>query len=276
MFRKNLDGAIIGSDATEPTAGSTNGNTGLRVEGAMTVPVAIPDSELADVLGDDEPLVQFDWGEGTLPSGVLELAARNLYFEAQCQGTLVYEPNTGTIRIGVLSPSPRELADLALLFHKRAKTWQPGSRGVKRWESLFIPACTIVPKGNADWTQRQHAPYRYSISMSKADIFPWGETFYDAAIGTKSAPIEPIESHYPYWLDIFKGDGVQDTFALSKTPITLAVDADATEVVSEARIIVPPANYTISTTPNIVFDPGSEPANGALVHVWYPIAESEL
>ena len=275
MFNKNSDGVIIGSDSTGPVAGSTNGTTGLTVEGAQTLPVSIPDSEKVDVSGDDSPQVQFDFGEPTLPSGVLELSTRNLAFEAQCQGTNVYEPNSGTIQIGVLSPGERELSDLALLMHKRAKSWQPGSRGVKRWETLFIPACTIVPKGSADWTQRQHAPYRYDISISKGDIFPWGETFYGSAVGTSSAALEPIKANYPYYMEIFRGNGVQDTFALTKTAITIADDADATNVVSVSRVLVSTANYTLNAN-NIVFDPGSEPANNAYVHVYYPIPESEL
>jgi len=268
IFAKNTNGAIVGSDTTEPVAGSSTGTHGLRLEGAMTIPVQIPDSEFVDVLGDDAPTVQFDFGESTLPSGVLELAARNLFMEALAQGTSVY--SVGNIDMGVLAPLTYELADLAMLLGKRAKTWKPGSRGVAMVEMLYLPSVTLSPKGNSDWTQRQHAPYRYSISMSKGNILPGGETFYGSAVGTDAAALIPVSGNYHLYVDIFKGNGVQDTFNLTKTAVTTD-----TSIVSEAGVFVAAADYTLSAT-QIVFDPGSEPANGALVQVWYPVEYNNL
>jgi hypothetical protein len=234
VFTKNASGAIIGSDATEPTAGASTGTTGLRIEGAMTVPLAPPDSELVDVLGDDALQVQFDFGEATLPNGILELSTRNL---------------------------------VALLLGRRAKSWTPGSRGIERWEMLFVPSVTMRPKGIADWTQRTHGPYRYGVSVSKGDIMPWGETFYQSALGADAAALEPIEANKPYYIDIFKGDGANLTFNLTKTP-NLVEQA----IVAEAGVFVAAADYTISAGPNLItFGGGNAPAAGALTHVFYPI-----
>ncbi|MCK5603759.1 hypothetical protein KAR91_17865 [Candidatus Pacearchaeota archaeon] len=270
VFVKNADGAIIGSDATEPTAGSSIANTGLRIEGAMTIPVSIPDSDTVDVFGDDALLVQFGFGASGLPNGILELAVRNLFLEAMAQGTTVNQQ--GNIDQGVLMPEVTDLADLALLLGRRAKTWTPGQRGVERWELLFIPSCTLDPKGSADWTQRQHGPYRFHISISKGNITPWGETFYNAAQGTDAAALEPIETNLPYWVDVFKGDGVSLIFGLSKTP-----ELTETVLVSEANILEPGANYALSAGPDrITYVGGQAPANDALIHVWYPVERNDL
>jgi hypothetical protein len=272
VLTKNSSGAMIGSDSTEPTAGASTGTTGLRVEGAQTLPIGPPDSELVDVTGDDEPQVQFDFGESTLPNGLLELSTRNLFLEAMTQGTTVYQPDSGNVDLGVLQPENRDLQDVALLLGRRAKSWTPGSRGVERWEMLFIPSCTLTPKGTADWTQRAHGPYRFGVSVSKGDIMPWGETFSIGTVGTSSASLEPVEANKAYWIDIFKGNGVNATFNLSKTPNTTE-----TALVGEAGVLVASANYTISTGPDIItFSGGNEPANLALVHVFYPIDESSL
>lgn len=272
VYTKNAAGAIIGSDATEPSAGSSIANTGLRIEAAMTMPVSIPDSDLIDVLGDDALTVQFDFGASTLPNGILELAARNLFLEALVQGTTVYEPQAGNIDQGVLMPEVTDLADVALLLGRRAKTWTPEIRGVERWELLFIPACTMNPKGSADWTQRTHGPYRFHISVSKGSITPWGETFYNDAQNTDAAALEPIEANIPYWLDIFKGNGASAIFALSHTP-----ELTETVLVSEANILVAGADYDLSVAPDrITFAGGSEPADGALIHVWYPVERNNL
>lgn len=270
VFAKNTSGVIVGSDTTEPVAGSSTGTSGLRLEGAQTIPVQIPDSEFVDVLGDDAPTVQFDFGESTLPQGVLELASRNLYFEAMAQGTSVY--NIGNIEAGVLAPRSYQLADLAMLLGRRAKTWKPGDRGNAKYEMLFLPSVTISPKGNSDWTQRQHSPYRYSISMSKGNLLPWGETFYDSAVGTDASALVPIKANYLYWLDIFKGNGANLTFNLGKTPVTTD-----TTIVTEAGVQVNGANYTISAAPNrITFSGGNAPANGAITHSWIPVEYNNL
>ena len=268
VFTKNADGVIIGSDAVEPVAGASDGNTGLRVEAAQTMPVTIPDSDLVDVMGDDFPTVQFDFGASSLPSGILELAARNLFLEALVQGTTVYE--IGNIDIGVLAPSVEDLADVALLLGRRAKSWSPGSRGVRRWELLFIPACTMNPKGLADLTQRAHGPYRFHISASKGNIMPWGETFYNAAFGVDSAALEPIEANLPYVLDIFQGDGVNLTFNLSHVP-----DLVETAIVSDDGTLVLGANYALSAGPDrITFTGGNAPTG--MTHVWYPVDRNDL
>jgi hypothetical protein len=270
VWTLNASGFIIGSDATEPTAGASDGNTGLRVEAAMTLPLTIPDSDLVDVLGDDALTVQFDFGASTLPGAVVEFAARNLFLEAMAQGTTVYQQ--GNIDQGVLAPEVEDLANLALLLGRRAKTWTPGQRGVERWEFLFIPSCTMSPKGPADYTQRTHGPYRFQISVSKGNITPWGETFYNAAQGTESAALLPIEANKAYWLDIFKGDGVNLTFNLSKTPNTIE-----TAIVTESNVFVAGANYALSAGPNrITFTGGNAPALDALTHVWYPVERNDL
>lgn len=272
VFTKNAAGRIIGSDSTEPTAGASTGTTGLRIEGAMTVPLAPPDSELVDVLGDDALQVQFDFGEGTLPNGILELSTRNLFLEAMVQGTEVYQPTGTNVDIGVLQPDVTDLQDLALLLGRRAKSWTPGSRGNERWEMLFLPSVTLRPKGIADWTQRTHGSYRFGVSVSKGDIMPWGETFYQSALGADAAALEPIEANKPYYIDIFKGDGANLTFNLTKTP-NLVEQA----IVAEAGVFVAAADYTISASPNLItFGGGNAPAAGALTHVFYPIDESSL
>jgi len=272
VWRKNAAGAIIGSDATEPTAGSSIANTGLRVEAAMTLPITIADSTLLDILGDDALTIQENFGADSLPGAVVEFAARNLFLEAMVQNTLVYQPQAGNIDQGVLLPEVPDLVDLALLLGRRAQTWTPGDRGDRRWEFLFIPSCTMEPKGPADYTQRAHGPYRFQIAISKGNITPWGETFSLGAQGTPAAALVPSEANLPYWLDIFKGDGVSLIFGLSKIPNLVE-----TTLVSEANVLVVGANYDLSTAPNrITFTGGNAPVNDALVHVWYPVERNDL
>lgn len=275
VFGKNENGVMVGSDATEPTAGASDGTSGLRMEGAMTVPIGLPDSEFVDVLGDDEPTVQFDFGESSLPSGMLELAVRNLDLEAMIQGTLVH--TSGNIKSGVLAPQTKQLADLAMLLGRRAKTWQPGDRGVQKRELLFLPAITLTPKGSADWTQRAHGPYRYAISTSKGNILPWGATFTQADQGTDAAALIPVEANYQYVANFFQGNGVNLTFNLTNIPVVADTAIVTERIGAAAPTVVPGGNYAISASPNLItFGGGNAPANGAIVTVWIPVERNNL
>ena len=275
VFAKNTNGVMVGSDTTEPTAGASDGTAGIRLEGAMTVPIGLPDSEVIAPLGDDEPTIQEDFGEATLPSGILQLTARNLYLEAMVQGTVVHE--SGNIKAGVLAPQTRQLADLAMLLGRRSKTWSPGDRGVKKRGLLFLPSITLTPKGNADWTQRAHGPYQYSIATSKGNVLPWGETFTQANQGTGAAALIPIESNFQYIVNFFKGNGVQLTFNLTHIPVVTDTTIVTERIGAAAPTVVPGGNYAVSAAPNLLtFGGGDAPADGAIVTAFIPVEVNNL
>jgi hypothetical protein len=275
VFAKNTNGVMVGSDTIEPVAGAGIGTAGIRVEGAQTVPIGLPDSEVITVMGDDEPTIQEDFGESTLPSGILQLAARNLYLEAMLQGTEVEE--IGNVKVGVLAPQTRQLADIAMLLGRRSKTWSVGDRGVKKRGLLFLPSVTLTPKGNADWTQRAHGPYQYSIATSKGNILAWGATFTQDGQGTDAAALVPVESNFQYIVNFFKGDGVQLTFTLTHIPVITDTTIVTERIGAAAPTVIAGGDYAITATPNLItFGGGNAPAAGAIVTVFIPVEENNL
>lgn len=265
IFTKDSNGLLLGSDSTAPVSGAADGNFGLRVEGAMTVPLGEPDSEFVDVVGDDEPEVQFDFGAPTSPSGVFEVTTRNPYLEAMLTGTTAYAPNVNNVT-NVIGAQGVSLEDVAILFQHQAKTNQPGLRGSSRWESQFVPSATIRPLNQADLTQRTHTPLRLSISISKGNMLPWGETMYDGNLGTSAANLAVSQNDYPYWTDIFEGDGATTVFNLTRTPVTTG-----TPIVTIDKVIT--ATDTVTASPNIVT---FAPAPTGRVIVWYPVLKKNF
>ncbi|MHC4646747.1 MAG: hypothetical protein ACYTBJ_14710 [Planctomycetota bacterium] len=252
IFTKDSNGLLLGSDGTGPTSGAADGTFGIRVEGAMTVPLGEPDSEFVDVVGDDEPEVQFDFGAATSPSGVFEVTTRNPYLEAMLTNTTAYAPNADNVT-NLIGAQGVELEDVAILFQHQAKTNQPGLRGSSRWESQFVPSATIRPLNQADLTQRTHTPLRLSISISKGNMLPWGETMYTGNLGSAAANIAASQNKYPMWTDIFEGDGVTTVYNLTRTPVT--------------------ATGTISASPNIIT---FAPAPTGRVVAWYPVLKKNF
>lgn len=261
IFTKDANGRLNGSDSTGPVSGSADGVFGIRVEGAMTVPVGEPESEFVDVVGDDEPEVQFDFGAATSPSGIFEVTTRNPYLEAMLTNTTAYVPNANNIT-NVIGAQGVKLEDVSILFQHQAKTNYPGLRGSSRWEAIFVPSATVRPLNQADLTQRVHTPLRLAISISKGNMLAWGETMYSGNLGTSAANMAVSQNDNLYWTDIFQGNGVTTVFNLTRIPIVTG----ATPIVTINNVIT--ATGTITASPNIIT---FAPAPTGRVVVWYPV-----
>lgn len=260
------NGYFHGNTVAGVVAGNADGQVMLRLETGRTVPLAIPEPEKVTPTGDNHPIVTFQFPSADLPSGILETAARNAEFEALCQGTKTLE--IGNLRIGALNPSGTDAADMCLLLMRQAKTWTPGSRGVSKWEAEFVNSCQITPLF-ADITERQHSPYRYSVTLSNSDRAVWGATWTTGEVGTEEMSQTPVDSDYPLMVQVWKGNAARTAFNLAYTPET---SGTAVIFVNGVQQTVT-TDYTI-TGKTLTFV--SPPASGAYIHALYEVVESEL
>jgi len=262
----DADGYFLGGSTTAPDAGDTDGSPLLRLEGARTLPVGIPEPEIVIVSGDDEPMVSFNFDAEDLPSGVFEQAQRDDLFEALVQGTLVDAQEN--IRIGVLDPADRADVGMCMLLSRRAKRWESGSRGVSVYQHLYLPAVSIKPLGN-DYTQRQFNAYLYSMNLSRSDRAGW-TSINDTEHGTTAASILPIESFYPLMLQHWVGDNVETTFTLIRDRET---DGSMRVYVDDVQQAETGIWTCADESDQLVF--GAAPADGARIDaIWeYPEAD---
>lgn len=262
----NSSGYMIGNTAAGATAGAQAGEGMARLEGARTIPVSIPEGDTVPVSGDDEPLVQFDFESENLPSGVLEMAVRNLTFEALIQGTSVEA--IGDVSVGILGPSGRAPEDMSLLLQRRSKKWSSGVRGVKAWEIILVPRCVIEPLG-VDVEQRAFSPYRYKVTASKADRFAWGATFTEGLHGTTGGSIVVVESDYPVHIHAALGNNSQQVFTLPYTPKSSSKIYVYDNGVRQALT----TDYTVSGA-DVTFV--GTPASNAVLNFLYEVDEADL
>jgi hypothetical protein len=260
------DGYFIGGTATAPTAGDQDGSGMIRLNGARTLPLNIPEPDIQVVTGDDEPMVSFEFDSENLPSGAFEMAARDNTFEALIQGTSVNVLSSDA-EVSVLDPKDRASQTMCLLLSRRAKSWQIGTRGVARWESLFVPRCTIKPLG-ASIEQRTHTPYQYSINASRSDRTGWS-TVSETNHGTTAASIFPIDSDNPLHMQRFTGDNAETVFNLDYTAVSGA----------KCYVFVNDVQQTITTEyavsgKTLTFV--AAPATDAVIVVLYEVAEADL
>lgn len=265
--RVDEDGIIVGTDGNAPVAGNQDGVGAIRLEGAKTVPVGIPDSEVVTATGDDQALVAFQFDPASLPSGVLETAVRDEDFEATAQGTKVQD--YGDLSLGVLQPRDSDRPDLMWLFQRRAKTWESGNRGNSAWEIAYAPVTVVTPRFN-QFEERATNGYPYSISLSTAGKFAWGATITEANNGTTGAPLVAINSDNPIHIKRFTGDNSETIFNLDYSPIS-----DAKTRVFIDGVLQSASGYAIDAAAKTLTFTGA-PTTAATIVVLYEVLAKDL
>lgn len=237
VARVNSDGYMIGG--LELAVAGDDPQPMYRMEGAQTAPISIGENEIITVIGDDDPLVTFGFEATTLPGGVVEMANRDVDLEALAQGTKVQQLKFA--KLGALQPKGGEPAGLFMLAQRRAKTWSPGSRGGKAWEALVILGANITPLF-AQIQQRQHTPYRYSVTTGKVSRKPWGELFTVAENGATAMPIFTLDLDNPINIESALGDGIEDAFVLNALPLS-GIDSLEVYVNGLAQVVTTDFTY---------------------------------
>jgi hypothetical protein len=263
----NSSGYMYGSTSDGATSGAAAGEPMLRLDGGRTVPVSLPEDEIVTVVGDNAPMVSFNFPPTELPNGVIELSERNDVFDALVQGLLV--ETLGDMRVSTYgTPDRSNQPDMCLLMMQKAKKWEAGVQGIKAWEMTLVPRCTITPLGN-DITQREFGPYRYSVNLQTTDRKSWGATFTDAINATESGTLIKIASDNPIMLQAFVGNGAAQAFTLAYTPVSAAKLFVHTDGVLQTN----PADYGLVGT-TVTFT--GTPDDGAVINALYEIAASAL
>lgn len=265
----NSSGYLQGNAASPASNGTIEGL--LRLRGARTFPVQIPDRDRVPASGDDETLATFSFASEQLPQGVLAMAVRDLDFEALTQGTLA--ETLGDLQLGALAPSGQANLTMMLLLMREAKKFEGATKGPAGWEILMIPACEITALG-AEWEQRTFSPYNYSISISKAARSIYGATYTEALRGTSELALEPVFSDNPIHIMGGFGDNAQTTFALTYAP--KAADGNKVLVhLNGAKLSygAGAGKYTVSGQ-SLIF--GTAPGSGVHIGVMYEVDASVI
>jgi len=257
-------GRVLGQSASL-TAGDQDGSNMGRLYGVKTMPTGIPEADQLDVTGDDQWLTSFLFGSASGPSGVLEMAVKDMNFEAALKGLTIYEHETFA-ELAVGMPKDPTYADVAFIFQRQAKSWTAGQRGSGRWEGVVITKANGEVLYN-DFNERAAPPYRYSITMSQSDMRPFGETFGESVFGTEQAAFYQFTSNNPVTLQAWRGDGAQDVFNFAHRP--KAANACAVYVEGIKQTIT--THYTIDPNAGSLgtIDFVTAPANNQLIHVFY-------
>jgi hypothetical protein len=261
----NSSGIFIGSTVTVPPVGTTTNGGMLRLDGAQTIPVQIGESVIVVQLGDDEPMVSFEFDSADLPSGVLQVAQADNVFDALVQGTKVQ--TVGDLELSALDPKGRESQPMCLLLQRRSKSWLSGERGSAKFEVFYILSCSIKPLG-ATLTQREVGPWSYSINLSRGDV-GLGMSINETDHGTTAMSIQRVDTDNPLHRVRGTGDGATLTYPLTYAPVSAAKTYVNVDQIRQTVTV----DYSISGT-SLIFVVA--PANNAVIDVVYEVDEGTI
>lgn len=257
-------GRVLGQSSSL-TAGDQDGSAMGRLHGVKNFPTGIPDPDIVNVTGDDDFMTSFTFASAEGPSGVLEMATQDMVFEAACIGLEILDQEDFSF-LALGAPKDPTYADLAFIFQRQAKSWTSGTRGSARYEGIIITKANCQPLFN-DFAERTANPYRYSISMSKSDMPPYGETFGTSVWGTEEMAFFKFTADNPTVLQTWRGNGAQDVFNFAHRPVSAVKCSVYVEGIKQTIT----THYTIDVNAGTLgtIDFVTAPANNQLVHVLY-------
>jgi hypothetical protein len=231
------------------TAGATGSGAG-RMRGVKTSDIVIPEPDIVNITGDDGPLGSFIFQPTATPGFNIDVGAADLQDEAYFQGTLV--ENSGDLSFGVLQPKDQAFPDFCLIGVSRAKSKMSGSDGVSGYSGIIIPKCQIVPLGRVSYTEREGGVFRYRVSVTMSDAYPWGQTLKDSINGTTGGAIMPWTAENRITIHAWTGNSVVSTFNTQETPASSSANKMrffVNNVINSGGLTITTATKSVAVVP---------------------------
>jgi len=266
MFYGVRDGAGYFNGPTATAVANGSGAGMALLEGVKNAPHSVAEPESVAVTGDNSVLGSFQFEPNELSSFILELATRDLTFEALAQSTLV--ATEGDISLSVIQPKAASYTNIIFLVTGEAQSRASGSIGTPQFETLLIPNATVVPLSRDGFAERAPATYRYRVTCNPVDKLPWGLALSDATNGTTESPAFTMNSENRLHVYRASGDGTTDDFVLTYSPAEAS--SDKVRVYVDGVLKTYTTDYTVTiATKTVTFAGGSIPTAGQKIVILY-------
>jgi hypothetical protein len=142
-----------------------------RAYGVKTTPIALPESTVVTVTGDDTRLGVFQFDSENLPTFTMTFGEVDQDIVGATQGTSLYRVAT-YYDFALLGPTGRDFSDMLIWVVSQAKSRVSGNKGTG-FHSLIIPRCNMTYLGR-NFEERAAATFSYQVTVDVFDTFPWG------------------------------------------------------------------------------------------------------
>lgn len=209
---------ILAVDANGyPTVESATEYSGIRIIGAKSMTLNIPDWQRLTATGDDRVLAQFVLPAQEGVNGELRVGSLDMTAEALLTGITV--KTVGEMKLLPFATEQADLPDVWLLGWREAKSVASGDSGRGHFEHVLMRA-KLTPLGG-EWGERTTEERRYMITALVTSKWPWGEALVLGTDGCEEMQLAYGTSEYVPRLSAFEGDGTTTVFNLvGKTAIS--------------------------------------------------------
>lgn len=262
--RLDTGGRLLGQSASL-TAGDQDGSNMGRIHGVKNFPPNIPEPDKVDVSGDDNWMTSFIFPAVEGPGGLLTTAVQDMDFEANALGLTVYNMEDQAL-LAIGGPKDPTFNDLCFVFQRQAKSWTAGTRGVRRYEGVYIKKANCQPLFN-EFAERTANPYGYFITMSRSDVFPWGYTMGTSEFGTEESAFDKFTADNPVTIQAWRGNAVQTVFNFAYRPAAATKCSVFIEGIKQTIT----THYTVAPTAGVngTITFVAAPGNNQLINVVY-------
>jgi len=209
---RDTDGTI--KIVGDPAAGVAY--SGVQISGALALTLTVPEPQRVTARGDDRPYHTFQLPPTENPTAELRVSKTNLGAIALITSTESFGSLKGR-RIGLATDKQGDEETLCMWGCREAIDSEEGSAtfGQKCWQTYLLLSCEAAVRP-ATMEDAAVGEFSYSIVTSPVTTDEFGASFSTEVNGFTKAPVLMIVTQYKYWLDAFKGDGVETEFTLTK------------------------------------------------------------
>jgi len=209
---------ILAVDANGyPTVESAVEYSGLRIMGAKSLTLNIPDWQRLTATGDDRVLAQFVLPAQEGVTGELRVGDFDMTAEALVSGINV--KTVGEMKTLPMATEQADLPDMWLLGWREAKSVVSGDAGRGHYEWVLLRV-KLTPLAG-EWGERSVEERRYMVTAQVTSKWPWGEALVLNTDGCEAMQLAYGSSEYVPRLSAFEGDNTTTVFALvGKTAIS--------------------------------------------------------
>jgi len=198
--------------------------SGLRIEGANALALAIPAPQRVSAQGDDRVYHTFTLPPTEVASGDLRVSKTNMNVIALISGVKVFE--SPTMRAVGFGTDKQGLEPAVVLWGCRQAIDSEGGSayfGQQVWQTYYCPNAEL----NVQPASMENAAVGevvYNVTCNDATKGHLGETFTTLLNGFTKAQYLMIVTLNHLMIDAFTGDAVHRAFTLSQTPSTGSVE----------------------------------------------------
>lgn len=188
-----------------------------RFAGVKTAEVQIPETVVVSVTGDDGLLGTFQFESNEPRTFELTVGELDMTIATQIAGSSIYQVGS-YYDFAPFDPQDPSFADCLLLLSSQAKSVVSGSRGAGYYHML-LPLAQLVYRGS-NRTEQEAMTHTYTVTINRADKFPWGNAFSTDNIGKDAATGLLWFSQNRMTLDSYRYNGSDTNYLLSRVPFT--------------------------------------------------------